>query len=179
MRIVEDGSSQPILPGCAAATVAVLLCFAVSGVRAEDRDGGVLRWMAQGNQIYRCSQDNGRNQWVLARPQAVLKDKDGVVKAEHGAGPTWRAGDGSEVQGVVVTTIPAPKLGAISWLVLRVSRHIGRGLLDHVAYVLRTDTDGGIAPEAGCDSSQPSREVSVPYHAIYTFIAGSNFTTAD
>ena len=176
MQVGQMGFGGKVWPGCFALTA--LLCFAAPKVRAEDGDGGALRWTAQGDQIYRCSQDSGSPQWVLEGPQAVLKDKGGLVRAEHEAGPIWRADDGSEVQGVVVTAIPAPKLDAISWLVLRVSRHAGRGLLDGVAFILRTDTDGGIAPETGCDTAQAGRLIAVPYRATYTFIAGAHLPAA-
>ena len=155
-------------------TVAAICCFAAHEAHAEDEGTGLLRWMAQGDQIYRCKPDSGLPHWVLERPEAVLKDTAGLVRAQHGAGPTWRAGDGSELQGVVVTVIPAPKPDAISWLVLRVSRHAGHGLLDAIAYILRTDTEGGIAPETGCDMARSGRLIAVPYHATYTFIAGAS-----
>jgi Protein of unknown function (DUF3455) len=173
MRITEDGFSRTSSSGYIAVAIAALLCLTVLEVRAEDHDVEALRWVAQGDQIYRCRHDSGLARWVLERPAAVLHDKNGTVTAEHGAGPVWRASDGSEVQGVVVTAIPAPKSGAIAWLVLRVSHHAGHGLLDGIAYILRTDTEGGVAPETGCDTAQSGHEVAVPYRATYTFIAGS------
>lgn len=74
---------------------------------------------------------------------------------------------------MVVAAIPAPKPDAISWLVLRASRHAGRGLLDGVAFILRTDINGGTAPDAGCDAARAGRLIAVPYRATYTFIAGA------
>ena len=170
VQICKKGFKSTIAPGRLA--LAALFCLSAAEARAAELNGGTLRWTAQGDQIYRCSEDGGLPHWVLERPQAVLKDQEGLVKAEHGAGPTWRADDGSEVQGVVVTVIPAPKPDAISWLVLRVSGHAGHGLLDDIAYILRTDTDGGIAPETGCDMTRFGRLLAVPYGATYTFIAG-------
>ena len=170
MRISKKDFSRMVAPGRLA--LAALFCLSAPEARAAEWDEGALRWTAQGDQIYRCSQDGGSPHWVLEHPRAVLRDQEGLVRAEHEAGPTWRAGDGSEVQGTVVTVIPAPKPDAISWLVLRVSGHAGHGLFDDIAYILRTDTDGGIAPETGCDVTHSGRLLAVPYRATYTFIAG-------
>ena len=172
MRIGRKSFGIIVAPGCLA--LAALCCLSAPEAHAAEQEGGALRWTAQGDQIYRCSQNGGSPHWVLERPQAVLKDQEGLVRAEHAAGPTWRADDGSEVQGVVVTVIPSPKPDAISWLLLRVSGHAGHGLLDDVAYILRTDTDGGTAPETGCDMTRPGRLLAVPYRATYTFVAGAS-----
>ena len=170
MRVCKTGFRRLIAPGYLA--LSPLFCLAATDVCAAEQNGAALRWMAQGAQIYRCSQNSGSSRWILERPTAVLKDEDGLVRAKHEAGPTWRAGDGSEVQGAVVMVIPAPKPDAISWLVLRASGHAGHGLFDDIAYILRTDTDGGIAPETGCDIARSGQLLTVPYRATYTFIAG-------
>ena len=43
------------------------------------------------------------------------------------------------------------------------------GLLDKVAYVVRSGTAGGAAPATGCDAAHANAESRVPYSATYTF----------
>jgi hypothetical protein len=132
---------------------------------------GVIHWIGTGSQIYACERDLERFAWVLQGPDATLTDTTGQIQGTHGAGPSWTASDGSEVFGTIMTSIPAPAPSAVPWLVLRVSRHVGTGMLDSVGYVLRTDTEGGTAPPGRCDSSHLGSEQRVPYRANYTFIA--------
>lgn len=131
---------------------------------------GVLRWFATGAQVYVCRKTSGEFTWTFERPAATLADAAGAVQAEHGAGPSWTARDGSKVVGTVLTTIPAPGSGAIPWLVLQAVKHEGQGLMSDVAFVLRTDTEGGVAPSSGCDAGRDGAHTEVPYRATYTFV---------
>ena len=130
----------------------------------------MLRWAAEGFQIYACSRNQDRYAWILQRPDATLADGDGTRRAYHGAGPSWQAVDGSTVFGKVLSSVPAPTQEAIPWLVLRASAHEGEGVLSSVAYILRTNTIGGTAPATGCDAANAGSELLVPYRATYTFL---------
>ncbi len=65
-----------------------------------------------------------------------------------------------------------PKAGAIPWLVLRAKSHAGDGLFAKVAYIVRSATEGGSAPTAGCDAAHVGAEARVGYRATYTFFPG-------
>ena len=153
-----------ILMALALATVAA----APPTYAAEPTD--VLRWHAQGTQVYGCQKSAAGYAWVLQRPDATLTDADGHFRAHHGAGPRWTAADGSSITGRAITTIPAPRAGAIPWLVLQTDAPDGHGTLDGVTYVLRTETVGGVAPAAGCDPDHEGAIASVPYEATYSFL---------
>jgi hypothetical protein len=135
-----------------------------------DETAGVLRWHGEGTQIYDCRKSGAGPTWVLRQPDATLTDADGRMRAHHGAGPSWTAADGSRLVGRVITTIPAPRAGAIPWLVLETDAHDGSGTLDGVTYVLRTDTVGGVAPDGGCDGDHEGAVATVPYQATYSFL---------
>ena len=45
--------------------------------------------------------------------------------------------------------------------------------MSKVAYVVRTRTEGGVAPATGCDASHADAEVRVPYSAVYLFFPAS------
>ena len=133
---------------------------------------GVLEMRAAGVQVYRCADADGRFAWRLVGPEAQLDSADGKVVVRHFAGPSWQAADGSTVVGEVVASGVAglaDAAGSVPWLVLRAASHSGTGLLDAVAYVVRSDTAGGAAPAAGCDPAHGAVEVRVPYTATYTF----------
>jgi hypothetical protein len=135
---------------------------------------GVIRWHAQGVQIYDCRRSSGGYAWALRQPDAVLTDDDGHVSGHHGAGPSWTATDGSSIAGRAILTIPAPRAAAIPWLVLQASTHDGRGTLEGVTYVLRTETIGGVAPADGCDPDHEGKVTTVPYQATYSFLHPSD-----
>ena len=146
---------------------AAMLACASPPARAADT---VLRWDATGVQVYQCKREGDHTAWAFIRPEATLTGVGGQVEARHGAGPSWTSPDGSVVYGTVLTSIPAPAAGAVPWLVLRASRHVGTGRMSGVAFVLRTDTDGGAAPPGGCDTGHDGAEARVPYRATYTFL---------
>lgn len=130
-----------------------------------------LRLAATGVQVYTCAAASGGFAWRLDHPDAVLVDSRGRTRVRHGQGPTWRGLDGSTITGEVVATIAAPEAGAIPWLVARVSQRSGDGLLGDVSLVVRTDTQGGLAPADGCDAATLGGSVAVPYRASYLFVA--------
>ena len=146
--------------------LALLQAAPTQASRATD----VIRWHGDGVQIYDCMKAGVGYAWTLRQPDALLTDAGGHVSGHHGAGPSWTATDGSRVVGHVLTTIPAPRPGAIPWLVLQAARHDGCGELAGVSYVLRTETIGGVAPAGGCSHDRAGAVVSVPYQASYLFL---------
>jgi len=153
----------------------LLAFFAMSAMQPAlaEEPAGVIRWRGQGTQIYDCEQIAAGYSWVLRQPDATLTDSDGRIRGHHGAGPSWTANDGSRVVGRAITTILAPRAGAIPWLVVEINARDGRGALDGVTYVLRTETVGGVPPEAGCDQPHKGAVASVPYEATYSFLRPS------
>jgi hypothetical protein len=131
----------------------------------------ILKWHGHGSQIYSCSASGGRFAWALIEPDATLTDFRGRVRGHNERGPAWTATDGSRVVGGVLTQIPAPKTGAIPWLILRAVRHEGHGLLEHVSYILRIDAAGGLSPIAGCDVAHNGAVVRVQYQATYLLLS--------
>ncbi|HEY0780557.1 MAG TPA: DUF3455 domain-containing protein [Gemmatirosa sp.] len=110
--------------------------------------------------------------WRLTAPDALLTDSAGRRVGRHFAGPSWQAEDGSTVVGELLVASPAPRAGAIPWLVLRARSHSGDGVFAGVSYVVRSQTVGGVAPAGGCDAARAGAEVRVPYSATYTFFTG-------
>jgi hypothetical protein len=147
-----------------------LSLFIATPSALADETAGVLRWHGEGTQIYDCLKSNAGLAWVLRQPDATLTDADGRMRAHHGAGPSWTAADGSRIVGHAIATIPAPRPGAIPWLVLQTDAPDGSGTLDRVTYVLRTETVGGVAPAGGCDHDHEGAVTAVPYQATYSFL---------
>ena len=74
---------------------------------------------AKGVQVYTCARNPaGGTGWVLRGPDAQLFDSQNKLVGKHYAGPTWEAGDGSKVVGVVKAKVDAPDPRAIPWLLL-------------------------------------------------------------
>ncbi|GLQ90192.1 DUF3455 domain-containing protein [Dyella flagellata] len=128
---------------------------------------------AKGVQIYACKPSNGNYAWVLKAPDANLSDAGGHALGKHFAGPSWQATDGSVVVGETLNSSPSPDAGAVAWLVLHAKSHTGAGEMASVQYVVRTRTEGGLAPAAGCDAAHAGSEVRVPYSAVYLFFRGA------
>jgi hypothetical protein len=106
---------------------------------------------------------------VLDRPQAELMDENGAVVGKHYKGPVWEAADGSKVGGQVQQRASAPNANAVPWLLLKAASHEGDGAFARVTYIQRVDTEGGVAPAAGCDKSHAGAEASADYQATYFF----------
>ena len=123
--------------------------------------------LGKGVQIYTCAQAMPAYQWQLKAPDAVLYDASGKVAGHHFAGPTWQASDGSAVVGMMVASSPSPQAGSIPWLVVSARSHAGAGRFAAIAYVVRSQTEGGAAPSAGCDPNHAGSEARVAYQATY------------
>jgi Protein of unknown function (DUF3455) len=182
MRILTV--SRILADSLVAAAMAVPLLHAQQTGAAIDPPAGaqvVFRVEAMGFQIYTCTGTPGGAKWVFTAPKAELLDAYGKPIGSHFAGPTWtlkRAGQGnaqgdSYVQGELVASKPAPEAGAIPWLLLRAKNGTAKGILANVAFIQRTDTHGGVAPQSGCESAQEAgKTAQIPYRAAYIFYSG-------
>jgi Protein of unknown function (DUF3455) len=128
---------------------------------------------ADGVQIYTCESKASGFEWKFKAPEANLFDKEGRQIGTHFAGPTWKMVDGSEVVGEVIAKTDAPEPGAIQWLLIRAKNHEGSGKLSEAAYIRRTDTKGGVAPQTGCDASHVSEQARMRYSATYQFFSAT------
>jgi hypothetical protein len=133
----------------------------------------VVEARGSGVQIYTCGAGaNGGFAWTLQGPDAKLLDADGHTLGTHFAGPTWKLNDGSQVQGTVVASQQATQAGGVPWLLLRAKPGSATGQLADVAYIRRTETEGGLPDTAACQTSADAgKTVRVPYLAKYTFYA--------
>lgn len=132
----------------------------------------VLEAHGSGVQIYACTASGSGAKWVLQAPDARLLDADGRQIGTHFAGPTWKLNDGSQVQGTVVASEPATQAGVVPWLLLRARPGTGTGQLANVAYIRRTETEGGGQDASACQTSADvGKTARVPYLAKYTFYA--------
>jgi hypothetical protein len=150
--------------------------FAVSASVAQAQGAPVkspaIEAFGKGVQIYSCKATNGVYAWSLKAPDASLLDAKGQAIGKHFAGPSWQANDGSIVVGEALNASPSPDAGAIPWLVLHAKSHSGAGIMSTVQYIVRTRTEGGVAPSSGCDAAHVGHEVRVPYNAVYQFFRG-------
>ena len=132
----------------------------------------LLKALGKGVQIYSCkvrAADPGKFDWSFKAPEADVTDEDGKKIAKHYAGPTWEANDGSKVVGEVQKKVDAPGPGAVPWLLLKAKSNEGTGTFARVTYIQRVDTEGGVAPAAGCDQAHVNTEARVDYRANYYF----------
>jgi hypothetical protein len=112
------------------------------------------------------SRQGTANEWSLKAPEAELIDAQGRLFAKHYAGPTWEAPDGSKIVGKVLANEPAPKAGAIPWLLLA-TESSESGVLAGVRFVQRVNTSGGVGPTGACPTI--GAEQRVEYTADYIF----------
>jgi uncharacterized protein DUF3455 len=126
----------------------------------------VGKYAAKGVQIYVCRAEGVANEWEFKAPEAELTDAQGRSFAKHYAGPTWEARDGSKIVGKVLANEPAPKAGAIPWLLLSTDSS-GSGVLAGVRFAQRVNTSGGVGPTGACPTAGTERRVE--YRADYIF----------
>lgn len=126
---------------------------------------------AGGAQVYACRRlPTGIFAWMLVGPKAVLVNDDGSDFGTHAAGPTWMAVDGSKI--TADGAHPLEKItrpNAVPGLLLTVTSAEGNGMLTGVRYVRRAETEGGLAPDGGCDAAREGATVASHYSAVYTF----------
>ncbi len=141
-------------------------------IRVPDGQTVLLKALGKGVQIYGCKAkpgDPGKFEWSFKAPEADLTNEHGDKIAKHYAGPTWEANDGSKVVGEKKADAPAPRPGAVPWLLLKAKTNEGTGTFARVTYIQRVDTEGGVAPAAGCDQARVNTEARVDYIANYYF----------
>ena len=142
------------------------------GISVPDHTRIVTALQAEGVQIYEAkAQSNGSLGWSLVGPDAKLETLDGQLVGLHSVGPRWKANDGSEVKAIKppVQNWKSPDPKSAAWLLLEVSSDGGNGLFSGVQYVARVSTIGGAAPADA--PTQADEKKSVPYRAIYLFLA--------
>ena len=71
-----------------------------------------------------------------------------------------------KIVGKTLASEPAPKAGAIPWLLLS-TEPSGSGLLAGVRYVQRVNTSGGVGPSGACPTVEAEQRVA--YTADYVF----------
>ncbi|MBD0270513.1 MAG: DUF3455 domain-containing protein, partial [Acetobacteraceae bacterium] len=152
------------------ATILAILAGPVAAepVPAPDGTTRLLVLGADGVQIYACGPSKLGHAWLFQGPEALLFDAVGRQVGTHGAGPHWRLVDGSTTRGAVAVNAPAPRPGAIPWLLLRAAPEAAAGRLRDAAWIRRYDTEGGAAPAGGCEPGDAAR---MRYSARYTFYA--------
>ncbi len=132
----------------------------------------VLQAKGDGVQIYVCTDTHDGLKWVLKAPDAKLLDASGETIGRHFAGPTWNLVDGSQVQGELIASRPAPEPNSVAWLLLGAKERTGTGKFAEVKFIRRTETHGGAAAQSGCQSVSDAGKLSqIPYTATYTFYA--------
>jgi Protein of unknown function (DUF3455) len=166
--------------------VAMFLLFAAGLIRAQNlarpdvppkiaasvNEEVVLITHASGFQIYVCQVGSDEKlSWTLKAPDAELADAKGKNIGHHGAGPSWKLTDGSEVTAKAVARENAADPADVPWLLLNVTGHTGTGVLAKVTTVQRIHTKGGQPPASGCDQAHRGAESKSPYTAEYYFYA--------
>ena len=170
-----SSASTHFHPALVIMTAAVLL-FAPAAHAAEvpagfdtDRLTVVANVHAEGVQVYECKEDRaGKTQWHFREPLATLI-QDGVTVGRHFSGPSWEFTDGSSVIGKVEAEAPGATKDDIPWLMLRVMKRGGDGVLTNVIAVQRLDTHGGLY--SGRCGTEGAFHVE-PYSAQYVFLTG-------
>jgi hypothetical protein len=163
------------------AVTLIAAAVSITALRAQQTSGSidlpagvrsVLQAKGDGVQIYTCTAGNDGPKWVLKAPDAKLLDAAGKTIGSHFAGPTWRLEDGSQVQGELIASKPAPQTNSVAWLLLRAKAGTATGAFAEVAFIRRTETHGGVATESSCANSHDvGNIVRIPYTATYTFYA--------
>lgn len=111
----------------------------------------------------------GAFDWVLAAPDAVLRDRTEAIVGKYYGGPTWEHGDGSKITGKQLAVAPAPMAGNIPWQLVQAAPSTVPGMLSGVTYVQRINTNAGVAPSDPCTSAAVSSKKQVRYSADYLF----------
>ena len=112
-------------------------------------------------------------EWAFVAPEAELFDTRGKQLGLHGAGPHWTAKDGSRVTAKVAAKVDSPDTSSIPWLLLEAKDSGMPGVFNHVTYIQRVNTTGGIAPSKPCNGPMVGQQVGVHYTADYRFFVAA------
>jgi hypothetical protein len=151
------------------ATLFAIAAIAQNPTEPPPSQHAILTVTGKGVQIYTCQQSAAGPQWVFQAPEAKLLDASGNPIGTHGAGPIWKSNDGSTVKGEVLQKSPSPEPTSIPWLLLKAVSPSGSGIMTHVEFIRRSDTQGGSSPTTGCDAQHLNVVLRVSYTATYTF----------
>jgi Protein of unknown function (DUF3455) len=127
---------------------------------------------AKGVQIYECRAKKdraGEYEWAFVAPEADLFDARGKRAGRHYAGPHWESTDGSKILGTVKERADAPAADAIPWLLLTAKSVGPGGAFSKITSVQRVNTEGGVAPKAGCSQASAGTSARIKYTADYYF----------
>jgi hypothetical protein len=138
-------------------------------IRVPGGNSPALLTHAIGNQIYQCALVKESYTWVLLAPDAKLVDVKGQVVGKHYSGPIWEYQEGSRIEGRIVSKLDVDPDSSISWLLVKVIAHKGKGLLSDISYINRINTRGGLTPSSGCNTNHLGTEKRVAYSADYVF----------
>ena len=150
-----------------------------------------LETKAYGTQNYICMPAAAGVAWKFLGPQATVfvpapKFQQQIATHYLSANPvengtpraTWQASsDSSSVWAKMIQPSTDPNYvapGAIPWLLLQAVGHadgpIGSGLMTRTTFIQRINTEGGVAPAAGCTQlSHVGTVALVPYSTDYIF----------
>jgi hypothetical protein len=153
-------------------TVVGIALVAALPVAAQDATmppaGAQARYTVSGVgvQIYACTE---KGTWMLQEPKADLIDpRTKQQVGTHSKGPIWTWSDGSALLGKVLQQ--KPSADSIPWLLLSVQSTGANGALSDIAFVRRSDTEGGKVPATTiCGANNIGQTLRVPYTATYTF----------
>jgi hypothetical protein len=164
-----------------------LVAPTVSALALPDGGTVIFHAAAAGTQNYTCTGtfidagtdggDAGETfTWTFVGPQANLNDCNATLVGHHfaseagAAAPEWMTIDSAYVIGhKLAAYTPDGGSGSVPWLLLQATSTGGSGTLAQTTFVQRLDTDGGVAPASGCDTSTLGTMQQVPYTADYYF----------
>ena len=138
-------------------------------IKPPSGNSAVLTVHAKGDQIYQCSLNGGAHSWQLQAPDARLFNAQGQVVGNHYSGPVWEYKEGSRVVGRVLRKFDIAPGSSISWLLVEVVSHKGKGAFSNVSFINRINTVAGLPPLSGCDTNHLGTERRVAYAADYIF----------
>jgi hypothetical protein len=165
-----------------------------SNLTIPEGNAPYLQTTAYGTQNYICLPNATGVAWKFIAPQATLYPPSAPrLVATHFLSPnpeeqglprpTWQdSQDGSAVWGKLVQPSTDPNYvapGAIPWLKLEkagvAEGPTGGALLAQTTFILRVNTQGGIAPATGCSAAANIGTLAlVPYSTDYFFFRAGN-----
>jgi hypothetical protein len=162
-------ASSPCLAGSAESQQQIATTAIPAQIKAPGGYTPALITHAIGDQIYQCTLNKEKYTWVLQAPDARLLDDKGQIVGNHYSGPIWEYKEGSRIVGQVINKLDVNPDSSISWLLVKVIAHKGKGLFSDINYINRINTIGGLPPSTGCNENHLGSEKRVSYSADYVF----------